>query len=599
VAESLGHLALALVTLLSWFGLGSLLLVRARFDDGLLGILNRTAVGAIAFALLTFAASLVGLIYDWLYLPLLAAVALVGAVAMTRLVRSLDPRPAWRRLPGWQRALVGLLLLYAVLDVIAAAAPVSSADAVLVHAATPLVYAREHHAVQITGIWTTYQPFTVEMLVLDGELLWGPIQGAFAPLMLGLLATVALIGGVTRFAGRALGLLAGVVLLAQPYMCWQTTSTFVEPALMLTMALALWNYGESRATSKRVHLVLLGVMLGATCGMKYTGLVATGAFLVGMAVAGLPPRRLLWLVAAPAVLLALPWYVKNAVQTGNPLYPFYFGGPDAEAMKTTTDILAAYGAGHGPLDAILLPVRLLLRGGKFDRGEFLSPLFILFAPLALLARGWRREAIAAWAGSLVFLGWWFSASQQVRYVGPALPVLAALAAMGMVELARGGPVAAWVVKTVTAGTLALGLAITLVYVAQFVPVVVGAQSREAFLTDKTSYYGADVWLNRHLPANARVLMEPLALLYLDREYVPWNSASLPSAADASSTRAFVRRHRITDIAVIRGHGASQQQVGYLPARLIGRVKVRIIVSRTRGTDSKPQTVLVYHLASAK
>ena len=33
----------------------------------------------------------------------------------------------------------------------------------------------------------------------------------------------------------------------------------------------------------------------------------------------------------PALLLALPWYLKNLLWFNNPFYPLYIGGPDWSA----------------------------------------------------------------------------------------------------------------------------------------------------------------------------------------------------------------------------------------------------------------------------
>ena len=79
------------------------------------------------------------------------------------------------------------------------------------------------------------------MLVLDGFLLWDGVQGAFAPLLLGLAALAVVVGASARIAGGTVALLAGAIFFAQPFMLWQTTSTFVEPGLAFVLALACWN----------------------------------------------------------------------------------------------------------------------------------------------------------------------------------------------------------------------------------------------------------------------------------------------------------------------------------------------------------------------
>ena len=97
----------------------------------------------------------------------------------------------------------------------------------------PALFESSHELRELWWSWESYQPFTVEMLVLDGFLLWDGVQGAFAPLLLGLAALAAVVGAADRIAGRSVALLAGAVFFAQPFLLWQMTSTFVEPGLAL------------------------------------------------------------------------------------------------------------------------------------------------------------------------------------------------------------------------------------------------------------------------------------------------------------------------------------------------------------------------------
>ena len=78
--ELAGHVALAAVTALAWLGTGSLVLrpARGRVDDRLLEALNELAAGAIAFALVTFVAALVGGLYALPFVLATAAAAGVG-----------------------------------------------------------------------------------------------------------------------------------------------------------------------------------------------------------------------------------------------------------------------------------------------------------------------------------------------------------------------------------------------------------------------------------------------------------------------------------------------------------------------------------------
>jgi hypothetical protein len=592
--ECAAHVALAALTALSWLGAGTLVLAPLGWTGGrALDALNRIGAGALAFALATFAAGWLGLLYAEAYVPLAVLAAAGGLLVCVRLLRGVR-LPAG--LPRWQLALAVLLGVYVLLAVVATCAPISSADALLHHAATPELFEQEHRIEETPWSWNSYQPYTVEMLITDGFLLWDSVQGAFAPLLLGLAALAAVIGAATRIGGSGVGLLAGAVL-AAPFALWVATSTFVEPGLVLMIALAGWNLLDFGRRGTSGSVVLGGLFAGGAAGIKYQGALA--AALLAVAAAVLLRRRVglgtALAFAVPAAAVALPWYVKNAVLTGNPIYPFLFGGLNPEAERAAAESYGNYGHGESPLDLLLLPVRLLADADEFDRGEFASPLYLLFAPLALLPLAFRRPASVVLAAALVYVLAWFFGSQHLRFLAPLAAPLAVLSALGAVALAERGRAARLAVVTVVAGALATGLAVSLVYVGQFVPVVAGLESEREFLTEKSSYYEGIDWLNRNLPPDARVALGHLFLLHADRPAVYWSSDVLPTTAGPAESRAFFRRFGITHAEVFDWDVARKRQLGYAGARPIARLTVHAVTSRTLAEIGPPETVVVYAL----
>jgi hypothetical protein len=602
LASSLAHVALAGVTALSWLGLGSVLLSRFPAPrDRLLDTLNRIGVGALAFALFTFAIGWAGVLYAPVYLPLLAAAAAKGVMVAVRELHVDVRLPLrWRK---WELVLAALLCLYVLLDLLVAAAPISSPDALLYHAADPARFEQAHRIVEVPSNSSSYEPFTVEMLVLDGFLLWDSIQGAFAPLLLSLGSLVAVVGASARLAGRWAAFLAGAIFFAQPFMTWEATSVFVEPGLACMVALSGWNLVHFARRGDRHALVLAGLFAGGAAGMKYLGvLVALALGLAG--VLALRPRldaRAVLSFAAPAIAMALPWYVKNAILTGNPLYPHVFGGLNPYAAAQLDQTRRDFGFGRSLLDLVLLPFRLLGDAESFDAGQWISPLFILFAPLVFLLPAARRVALAAWAAVGLYVLAWFFATQQARFLVPAMPALALLAALGIIGLAQRGNAGRAVATISTAAALTVGLAASLAYASQFAPVVVGRESKEDFLLENAPYYAGIEWLDRRLGSDDRVLTDLPDLLYLEMPYTTFGTMGdlLPPTAGAERTRAFVRATGATYAAVLARHQDRVRQLEYVDAHLIARVAVRNVTSRTLSELGPPQALLIYSLPNTK
>jgi hypothetical protein len=196
---------------------------------------------------------------------------------------------------------------------------------------------------------------------------------------------------------------------------------------------------------------------------------------------------------------------------------------------------------------------------------------------------------------LLYVILWFVTTQQARFLVPLMPTLAVLAALGTLALAREGRLGRLLVVAVTAGALAVGLGASTVYAAQFAPVVLGNERPEQFLREKVSNYEGVEWLNQRLGPQARVATDIWALFYLHMPYATFGTMGdlLPPDAGAAETEAFVAKHRITHIAILDGDAARRRQVGFLHARLVGRVSVRSVKSRTRGHYGRRHQMLVY------
>jgi hypothetical protein len=153
----------------------------------------------------------------------------------------------------------------------------------------------------------------------------------------------------------------------------------------------------------------------------------------------------------------------------------------------------------------------------------------------------------------------------------------------------------------TAAALAVGLGGSVVYAAQFAPVVVGTESRDQFLTEKVSNYEGVEWLNRQLGPEDKVATDIWALLYLKVPYTTFGTMGdvLPLNAGAQATRSFVAKQGVTRIAILDSDKERERQVGYLNARLIARVSVRSVQSRTRGDFGPRQEMLVYAVSKTE
>ncbi len=269
--------------------------------------------------------------------------------------------------------------------------------------------------------------------------------------------------------------------------------------------------------------------------------------------------RLAWL-ALPALLLGGFWYVRNALWTGNPVFPFaysVFGGrgwTSAMAAGYSAD-QARFGFGKSALDLLLLPWRLAMtplsigvaqgqpKGfafwpldasvpaggdhyGFFDvpigdvlLAVFPGPVLLALGMPAFLAR--RKGAFVGFAAWMFAFLWafWALSSQQVRYLFPALGLLCVLggwvvatriARFRLASLSLGVGLSAWML---------LAPGVSLWRSRGNLPVLSGTQTPEAYLRRSFAGYNAMSWIGANTPETSRVAVygEPRDF-YLPRPY---------------------------------------------------------------------------------
>lgn len=274
--------------------------------------------------------------------------------------------------------------------------------------------------------------------VLLATLLWRAAEpGAGAPA-----------GGVSGLAGG----LAATLFFANDLMLFEARAAYVDVAAALALLVAFLLAEEALGRGgEPLRLLAAGVALGYLAGLKPNGVlggVALGAFvgLVELRRAG-PARavRATALLALPALALLLPWLWHAAAQTGNPFYPFLyerFGGPEwsGELTRRLSAWQRAIGMGREPLDYLLLPWRVVVEGGE-GYGRFdgrLGLQWLAAGPLALRFARRRRVGWPLGAAVLAF-ALWAATSQQLRFLLPALALVALAAGRAAGEWLAGLP----------------------------------------------------------------------------------------------------------------------------------------------------------------
>jgi hypothetical protein len=256
------------------------------------------------------------------------------------------------------------------------------------------------------------------------------------------------------------------------------------------------------------------------------------------------------LLCVVAVAVALPWYIRAWVYTGNPLFPmfheffaaigFELERWDAQAQAGWNAAMARYGAGRSAVDLVLVPWRATWDGARFAGS--IGPAWLLFLPLVPLT--WRRFGVdlrLLMALLAVYYLLWISpySSFQIRYLVPAVPLAAVVVTAVVRNLAplfakAGIPVA----RRMLLGGVALMLFLNLPV---FYPLhdarsgwisstfhsvrphawatVLGLYDPDRYLARRVQPYAGIQFLNEAAPAGARVVSFAQAAHFYSRQRV--------------------------------------------------------------------------------
>jgi hypothetical protein len=350
-------------------------------------------------------------------------------------------------------------------------------------------------------------PQASEVLFAEAMMLGGD-RAAQLMSLLATLATAAILFGWARRvsqegaasdAGGA-GELAAALFVGGPIVAYLSGTAYCEPLLVLFVAAAFdqidrfdWGAGDPRGWG------LAGVFAGSAAGVRYFGLFPVGVLLAlalfARAGSGAERwRRLAWTFGG-VLLFAAPWYVRNTLYTGNPVFPVFprlfgpslWGGP-AE--------LAPWSESHGLsqfAQMVRLPWTLTLGRPAFGRMPPWSPVIGIALLTAVVAV--RREGRVRWllGASLLYLAAFFFLPLDARFLLPILPLLCVAGALALAPLLGKRR---YLLPAVVFLALAPTALWSLYQLHRQGPLPLSIAARERFLSDRLPAYRALRFLER-------------------------------------------------------------------------------------------------------
>lgn len=391
-----------------------------------------------------FLLGIVGLFKPWL---MITWIIILGVWSRDELFSSLKNSPnlvrtifrKWKDTNYQGKGLIVISAVILFLTYLQSLTPPWDEDGLMYHMEAPRRFLEAGQVMFIPEIYQANFPMLSEMLFSLGIGLGMDQLAKLIQLTYAILLTLATYGLGERCIGKMRGWMPAVILISTPMVIALASFTYTDLTWALYTLLSVYTILIWNGSRNYSWLVIAGIFSGFMIGSKYLGL---GYVLILITIILWIVRRSnkkdwiksILLYGGTVILIGGFWYLKNWIWTGNPVYPFFFGGFDMsiDQVKISSIYLNSFGTGKQISDYLLLPVNIFLQQNSFAtylrEMEIPNPLFLLvvFIPL-VKEKSFSIVSIFA----IIILGFvfWAMGTQQNRLLLPLFPFLSILAAI--------------------------------------------------------------------------------------------------------------------------------------------------------------------------
>jgi len=527
---------------------------------------------------LLFCVGLIHFSLPWIVLTLCGGASL-GIKSLRAEVRE------WQRLPSagfswpWlDVAVIAIVVLVTAIGGLAQPFGDMNDDAITYHYLGPRVWLRQEVISPVADEVLTFFPVVAEtpfaaLMAIGGD----SAPGLFAIVHLAAaLLTAASIAQRLKLDARA-SLWVAALIAAMPAFYAGTHGGFVDA---LFAAFVLLSVRFAFEAKRPRELALGGMLCGFAAGTKFTGLIALALVLLCSALVLLwgrrlsfgPAARFLGIAGVCALAAASPFYLRNWIAYGSPIYPpppgllhfFIPRGISSEVLREVTKNVVDTGIGMGGdfMHLVLLPFNLTYHTADFSGAGGIGLVPWALGPLGFLAcrRDLFARALALFA--YAYLLSWFLTAQVSRYLIPVYIIAVIFGVLGWHSVAAmSGTIGRALCAVVVAISISYGLYMILPSRADDVHAALSPSFQLQRQRRDTPLFDCFDFLNRESSVSRVLLLDTsIAPYFVKKEYVKpfgrWGERTVPGVTSVSDVIPQLPNLHVTHILDTRVDGQS-------------------------------------------
>jgi len=368
----------------------------------------------------------------------------------------------FRKYIFWACLVAGVVLL--VCFVLLASVPPVSRDALTHHLIIPKLYLSHGGIFEIPYIEFSYYPMNLDMLYMIPLSFGNDIIPKYIHFSFALLTAVLIFSYLKEKTDKNWGKLGAFFFLTIPVIIKLSTTVYVDLGLIFFSTAAILQILKWRNNNFVLkYLIYSAIFCGLALGTKYNGLVTF--FILSLFVVFIYSRskspnldnqlnslKYGSIFIIVSLMIFSPWFIKNMVWTGNPIYPLL---NDLLNFKDSSDGVvsvtsASNGWGHFAIrkviygekwwEILLIPIRIFFQGadnnpkyfdGILNPFLFILPFFAFDRKKETLKNGISDKKILLFFSALFIIIVFLRQDMRIRWIGPAIPPLILLSVFGL------------------------------------------------------------------------------------------------------------------------------------------------------------------------